>query len=112
VRYRSGGNRESAAPVEVLPYALEEFENQLHTEEPGRPCVFLGVLVPADRIPNTAVLCAPGVRHLVADLPQLWEKRARRPSFKSSDRAALERLRAESDASMNQLKVHEAKALK
>jgi len=55
-------------------YAPEEFENQLQTEEPGRSCVFLEVLLSADRIPNTAVLRTPGVRHLVADLPQLWEK--------------------------------------
>jgi len=57
-----------------FPYAPEESECELQTEEAGRPCVFLEVLVSADRIPNTAVLRAPGVRHLVADLPQLWEK--------------------------------------
>jgi len=44
----------------------------------ARPAMRLSWSVSAaDRIPKPAVLCAPGVRHLVADLPQLWEKAGR-----------------------------------
>jgi hypothetical protein len=69
-------------------------------------------LVSANRVPDAAVLRAPRIRHLVADIPQLREKPRAQTLVQEFDWATLKRLRSEADAAMNQLQVHEPEALK
>jgi 5,10-methylenetetrahydromethanopterin reductase len=65
----------------------------------------------ADLVPDHAVLRAPGVGHLVADVPELGEELNPQTFLQDLHRAAFQRLGPQPDAAVNQLHVMVAEFL-